>query len=98
MLAGVSSRSTLNNWKRKVDGNEPLKLSPDTLERLSYIAGIHKGLQLIFPNKEQETHWVTSSNRDFGGQSALDRMLAGQVTDLSIVRKHLDAWRGAQFG
>jgi uncharacterized protein (DUF2384 family) len=98
ILAGVTSRTTLNNWKSKVINNEPIRLAPDTLERLSYIAGIYKALQLIFPSQEQALHWVTSPNQDFGGQSALERMLAGRVIDLASVRRYLDGWRGEQFG
>ena len=30
----------------------------------------------------------------FGGRSALDRMLSGNVADLYIVRQYLDAQRG----
>ena len=30
----------------------------------------------------------------YGGKSALDRMLAGQVSDLYVVRQYLDAQRG----
>lgn len=97
-LAGVASRTTLNNWRVKVQAGEYIKLGPDTLERLSYIAGIYKALQLIFQDQGQCTEWMTSPNRDFGGQTALQRMLAGQVMDLASVRKYLDAWRGAQFG
>ena len=98
VLAGVASRSTLNNWKKRVASGGPLKLSPDTLERLSYIAGIHKALSLLFADNEHRVHWVAAPNTDFGGQSALQRMLAGQVADLAYVRKYLDAARGAQFG
>jgi len=30
----------------------------------------------------------------FGGNSALERMLSGQVADLYVVRQYLDAQRG----
>jgi len=30
----------------------------------------------------------------FGGRSALERMLSGQVADLYVVRQYLDAERG----
>jgi hypothetical protein len=30
----------------------------------------------------------------FGGRSALERMLSGQVADLYVVRQYLDAQRG----
>jgi len=98
VLAGHESRTTLNQWRRKVAAGEDIRLPRDTLERLSYVAGIYKALQLIFPNPEQWADWVRRPNQDFGGRSALDRMLAGRVIDLADVRRYLDAHRGAHFG
>ena len=92
-LAGVG-RTTLHNWRRKVDAGEALPLPADTLERLSYISGIYKALQILLPTRQQWAEWVRRPNRDFGGQSALERMLGGQVVDLADVRRYLDAQRG----
>lgn len=98
ILAGVSSRTTLNTWRRHIDRGELVRLAPDTLERLSYVAGIYKALQVLFASERAWREWVRRPNRDFGGQSALDRMLAGRVVDLADVRRYLDAWRGAPHG
>ena len=98
ILAGLNSRTTLHNWRKKVAAKESIKLSIDTLERLSYLAGVYKGIQLLFADPEQWKNWVKKPNRDFGGQSALDRMLAGRVVDLSDVRRYIDGWRGAHYG
>jgi len=97
VLAGHESRTTLNQWRRKISAGEGIRLSRDTLERLSYIAGIYKALQLLFPNSNQWSEWVRRPNRDFGGRTALEHMLAGNVVDLADVRRYLDAWRGAHF-
>lgn len=97
ILAGLSSRTTLNTWKTKVKGGEPIALSPDTLERLSYIAGIYKALQILFVNEQSWKNWIRRPNRDFGGSTALKRMLAGRVVDLADVRRYLDASRGEHF-
>lgn len=97
ILAGLGTRTTLHNWRQKLDANKPIKLSKDTLERLSYLAGIYKAIQLLFSDAEQWQQWVHKPNRDFGGMSALDRMLAGQVVDLSDVRRYLDSWRGEHY-
>jgi len=97
VLAGHESRTTLNQWRHKIAAGEGIKLSRDTLERLSYVAGIYKALQLLFPNPEQWAEWIRRPNRDFGGRTALDHMLAGKVVDLADVRRYLDAWRGSQF-
>lgn len=97
LLAGLSTRTTLYNWKQKLEAKAPIKLSPDTLERLSYIAGIYKALQLLFALPDQWKQWIRKPNRDFGGRSALDRMLAGRVIDLADVRRYLDGWRGEHY-
>ena len=97
VLAGHESRTTLNQWRRKIEAGEDIRLSRDTLERLSYVAGIYKALQLLFPNPEQWSEWIRRPNRDFGGQPALERMLGGRVVDLADVRRYLDSWRGSHF-
>ncbi len=97
VLAGLSSRTTLNTWRAKVKAHEPVALSRDTLERLSYISGIYKALQILFVNRKSWQDWVRRPNRDFGGESALTRMLAGRVIDLADVRRYLDAWRGEHY-
>ncbi len=96
-LAGLGTRTTLHNWQRKLASGAPIKLSRDTLERLSYLAGIYKGIQMLFSEPNQWKDWVRKPNRDFGGQSALDRMLAGRVVDLVDVRRYLDGWRAEQY-
>jgi hypothetical protein len=98
ILAGLNSRTSLHNWRNKVAAKENIKLSGDTLERLSYLAGIYKALQILFTDVAQWQDWVKKPNTDFGGQSALERMLAGRVVDLSDVRRYLDSWRGEHYG
>ncbi len=97
-LAGLGTRTTLHNWQRKLEAGSPIKLSRDTLERLSYLAGIYKSIQVLFSDPSQWKDWVRKPNRDFGGQSALERMLAGRVVDLADVRRYLDGWRGDLYG
>ena len=91
-LLGLTSRSTYFKWKR--DGTD--RLSRDTLERLSYIFGIYKGLQILLPAPEAADGWVRRPNDAplFNGRSALDRMLSGNVADLYVVRQYVDAQRG----
>jgi hypothetical protein len=96
-LAGLGTRTTLHNWRQKLAADEPIKLGKDTLERLSYLAGIYKAVQLLFSDPAQWKNWVRKPNRDFGGASALERMLAGRVVDLVDVRRYLDAWRGEVY-
>ena len=91
-LLGLSSRSTYFKWRKEAQ----VRLPRDTLERISYILGIYKALQLLLPDTRAADEWVRRPNEAavFGGRSALDRMLSGNVSDLYIVRQYLDAQRG----
>ena len=91
-LLGIGSRSTYFKWRKEPNP----KLPRDTLERLSYLLGIYKALQLLLPDNHAADEWVRRPNDAplFGGRSALDRMLSGNVADLYIVRQYLDAQRG----
>jgi len=91
-LLGIASRSTFFKWRRERDP----RLPQDTLERLSYLLGIYKALQILLPDPQAADEWVRKPNNapPFGGRSALERMLSGQVADLYIVRQYLDAERG----
>ncbi len=93
VLLGAPGRSTFFKWKAAPDGAE---LRRDTLERLSYILGIYKALQILLPDPGAADAWVKKPNAasPFGGRSALDRMLGGNVADLLVVRQYLDAQRG----
>jgi hypothetical protein len=91
-LLGIASRSTFFKWRREASP----RLSRDTLERLSYLLGIYKSLQILLPDPMAADEWVRKPNEAtlFGGRSALDRMLSGQVADLYVVREYLDSQRG----
>jgi hypothetical protein len=91
-LLGIASRSTFFKWRRET---EP-RLPQDTLERLSYLLGIYKSLQILLPDPKAADEWIRRPNTDplFGGRPALERMLSGQVADLYVVREYLDAQRG----
>ncbi|MXY66226.1 MAG: DUF2384 domain-containing protein [Gammaproteobacteria bacterium] len=88
-LLGLTARSTFFRWKKNPDTILP----KDTLERISYILGIYRALQLLLPDQQAADGWVRRPNTVplFGGRSALDRMLSGQVADLYVVRQYMDA-------
>ena len=91
-LLGGTARSTFFKWKR-----DPNTVLPrDTLERISYIVGIYKALRILLPDEQAADEWIKRPNEApmFAGQSALDRMMSGQVADLFVVRQYLDAQRG----
>jgi hypothetical protein len=89
-LLGLDSRSTFQSWKRGAVSAIP----KDALERISYLLGIYKGLQILLPRTADE--WVRKPNASpvFGGRSALDRMISGNVADLYVVRRYIDGQRG----
>ncbi len=91
MLGGVS-RSTLAKYQKL----PYVKLSRDTLERISYLLGIYKNLNILLPSQRAADEWIRKPNMAplFNGQSAIDRMLAGNLVDLADVRRYLDAQRG----
>lgn len=91
-LLGMTSRSTYYKWRT----DPPRKLTPDLLERLSYLFGIYKDLQVLLPDPRAADAWIRRPNQapPFGGRSALDRLLSGHVADLYEVRRYLDAERG----
>ncbi len=91
-LLGDPPESTFYKWKRERDGAP----GRDTLERISYLLGIWKSLQILFPDPAQADAWLRKPNTAplFAGSSALARMLSGNVADLYVVRQYLDAQRG----
>lgn len=91
ILLGIAD-STFYKWHH----SPPAQLDKDSLERISYILGIYKSLQILLPENKAADTWVKAPNKNplFAGKSALDRMLSGNVADLYVVRQYLDAQRG----
>ena len=96
-LLGQPPRSTYFAWRKQP---EKATLPRDTLERLSNLLGIWKSLQILLPDPAAADSWVRQPNDapPFGGRSALDRMLAGNLSDLNLVRRYLDGVRGGGWG
>jgi hypothetical protein len=82
---------TYARWKAGAIG----RLGRDGKARLSNLMGIHKALRLVFREPQRGYRWIGMANEAFGGRSALDVMLGGELTDLMRVRRYLDAERGA---
>lgn len=77
-------------WKAEGPG----RISRDGRARLSNLMGIHKALRIIFSQSARGYAWIRAANEAFGGASALDVMLGGELTDIMRVRRYLDATRG----
>lgn len=89
VLLDVPAR-TYRRWK----GGEIGRISRDGKARLSNLMGIHKALRIIFSVPQRGYDWIGASNEAFGGHTALEVMLGGELTDLMRVRRYLDAERG----
>ena len=89
LLGGLSPR-TWARWKVGSIGRVPRDLKA----RLSNLMGIHKALRITFTDAERGYAWVKRPNDTFGSASALDVMLAGELTDIMRVRRYLDSIRG----
>jgi hypothetical protein len=93
-IMGEPSRSTYYKWKKEKGGY----LSKDQLDRVSYLLGIFKSLEYLFPHhKESANQWIKKPNTAplFGGTSALDFILENGIAGMFQVRRYLDAQRGA---
>lgn len=91
-LLGGIGRTTYAKYRKLPE----VALARDTLERISYVFGIHKALIVLFGSNERAAAWLGKPNAaaPFNGRSALERLLGGSITDLAAVREYLDAVRG----
>jgi hypothetical protein len=85
--------STYRRWKGQP---ERANLDLNQMERASYLLGIYKALRILLPDQDAIHHWLHSPNTNavFQGQAPIDRLGAGQMADLMVVRQYLDAARG----
>lgn len=81
---------TYRRWK----GGEPGRIGRDGKARLSNLMSIHKALRILFREPQRGYDWIKKTNTAFAGQTALQVMLGGELTDLMRVRRYLDAERG----
>ena len=91
-LLGGPSRTTLYNYAKL----NPIRLSKDTMERISYILGIYKALQLLYPTHERANRRIRlkTSELPFCGKSAIEFMAQGSMMHLMMARQYFDAKRG----
>lgn len=92
LLLGVP-HSTYRRWRK---APERARLDVNHLERMSLILGIYKALQVLLPRQDAADTWLRRPNTNilFNGQSPLERLRSGLVSDLYVVRQHLDGVRG----
>ena len=90
-ILGFPPERTYYAWRSGKIGAVP----HDTVRRMGYVLGIFKDLQILYREASQADSWIKCQNRAFGDQTPLQRMVAGDVTDLAAVHGYLDAYRGA---
>jgi hypothetical protein len=88
-ILGSPPVRTFYEWK----AGRVRRMPEDAVRRIGYVAGIYKALQILYSNPAQADAWVHQPNRQFSGQTPLQRMAAGDVTDLAAVRAYVDAAR-----
>ena len=88
-LLGVSGRT----WSRAKTG-EGVRLTADSLDRISAVVGVYKGLHLYFSNALADS-WVRLENEGppFKGRTPLAYMTGG-LPNLLATRAYVDALRG----
>jgi hypothetical protein len=86
-LLGGPAERTFYAWRAGNAARVPM----DTLRRIGYVAGIFQALESLYADASLADDWIRRPNRAFGGQTPLQRMRAGDVTDLAAVRAYLDA-------
>ena len=96
VLLGNPEVTLYNDWR---ESPATAQLSHEALERISYILGIYKGLQVLLPNPTAADTWIKKTNSEvlFGGKSALDKMLQGRIEDLAVVRQYVDSFLGEEL-
>ncbi|MFS2326088.1 MbcA/ParS/Xre antitoxin family protein [Brucella sp. H1_1004] len=90
LLGDMSPRT----WARWKDGSIG-RIDRDLRMRMAHLMGIHKGLRYLFRDPARGYAWIRKPNDAFGGLSALDLMLRGEISDLAALREWLNAERGA---
>jgi hypothetical protein len=90
-LLGDMAQRTWARWKEGSIG----RIDRDLRARMAILMGIHKALRYLFTDPARGYGWIRKPNAAFNGQSALDVMMRGEITDLIDLRSYLDAERGA---
>ena len=90
-LLGDMAQRTWARWKEGSIG----RIDRDLRARMAILMGIHKGLRYLFTEPVRGYTWIKKPNGAFAGQSALDVMMRGEITDLIDLRSYLDAERSA---
>jgi uncharacterized protein (DUF2384 family) len=94
-LLGIG-RSTLHKYQAAPTS---ARLTPDLIERISYLLNIHAVLRILFENPENVYNFVRMPNKNpfFNGRAPIEILASGLVSALYEVHRHLDGIRDGQF-
>jgi len=69
------------------------KFTTEQVERMTYILNIYRSLHTIFSETVQADEWINAPNTNelFGGQTAIDVMKKGKVSDMASVAEYLQS-------
>ena len=89
-LLGSPATLIFQKWKTE---KAAISLDQDTILRISYLLGIYKALHLLLPSAQAANAWMRKPNSEprFGGESAINLLLKGDLTQFSELRQYLDA-------
>ena len=89
-------RSTLHKYQATPTS---ARLTPDLMERISYLLNIHAILRILFENPENVYGFVRMPNKNsfFDGKAPMDILSSGLMSALYEVYRHLDGIRDGQF-
>lgn len=92
-LLGSAARDGAALYEYQV-GERALPGSPEVLQRVGHIMGIHASLRLLFPeNEDLRFSWVRRRNRAFGDAAPIDIMLRDGADGIARVWALLDQQR-----
>lgn len=89
VLLGQPASSEMKAWQR----GEIASANAETLERISHLLGIYRAINLLLQDAARARDWLHAPNNAplFGGRSALDMLLSGDLADFATVRAYLNA-------
>ena len=92
LLGGISNGSY---YQLKANPGSTKTLDQDRLERVSYLIGIFKALNILYSQRLAD-QWMQLPNTNpiFAGRTPLDYILRGGQGAMDTVRRLLDARRG----
>jgi uncharacterized protein (DUF2384 family) len=92
LLGGISNGSY---YQLKANPGSTKTLDQDRLERISYLIGIFKALNILYSQRLAD-QWMRLPNTNpiFAGRTPLDYVLRGGQRAMDTVRRLLDARRG----